>query len=230
MVAHGRNINAAGAFSAPMNPGNRSLLLGCALGCLLATAAQGQVVRNHFESDTIGAVPAFFDFVVLGAPGPAAWRVTGGHNPPSAPNFAAQIVTERPKDSIAAALRRSVNYQDGTWSIALMNEGGMGGIVFRMADEKNFLVLLVDVAGGEAVLASYRNGARQDLAKGKAAIANEWGTLKITANGPKVTATWDSKPLLEATDPAPVAGRAGMATAGHGIVSFDEFLLEPAVK
>ena len=218
-------------FSAPMNLRNRSLLAGIALVCLFAGAARGQDIRNHFESDSIGRPPAFFDFVVLGAAGPAAWRVTGGNNPPSAPNFAAQIVADRPKDSIAAALRRTANYQDGAWSIALMNEGGgQGGIVFRMADEKNFLVLLVDAGNGEAVLASYRNGTRQELAKGKATIANEWGNLKITATGPKITATWDSRPLLQATDPAPAAGRAGMATAGHGISSFDEFLLEPAAK
>ena len=217
-------------FSAPMKPRIRTLLLGLVLAGLFAGPARGQAIRNHFESDSIGRPPAFFDFVVLGAPGPAAWRVTGGHNPPSAPNFAAQILAERPNDSIAAALRRNANYQDGTWSIALMNEGGQGGIVFRMVDEKNFLVLLVDVAGGDATLASFRNGTRQELAKGKAAIVNEWGFLKITAKGPKISATWDSKPLLEATDPAPAAGRAGMATAGHAITSFDEFVLEPAAK
>jgi hypothetical protein len=217
-------------FPPPMIPRfSRAALFG-ALFALAVASARGQVLRNHFESDGLGRPPAFFDFVVLGAPGPAAWRVTGGHNPPSAPNFAAQIVDSRPKDSIAAALRRNSSYRDGNWSIALLTVSGQGGIVFRMADEKNFLVLLVDVGSGEATLASYRNGARQELAKGKAKIANEWGLLKISASGPKITATWDSKPLLEATDPAPASGRAGMATAGHGIVSFDEFLLEPAAK
>ena len=217
-------------FFAPMNVPIRHVLSAAVLACLLAGNARGQALRNHFESDSIGRQPAFFDFVVLGAPGPAAWRITGGHNPPSAPNFAAQIVADRPENSIATALRRKASYRDGTWSIAMMREGGRGGIVFRMADEKNFLVLLVDVAGGAATLAAFRDGKRQDLASGKAAIVNEWGTLKIQADGGKISASWDSKPLLEATDPAPSAGRAGMATAGHGIVSFDEFVLEPKEK
>jgi hypothetical protein len=197
---------------------------------ILAASARGQTLRNHFESDGLGRPPAFFDFVVLGAPGPAAWRVTGGHNPPSAPNFAAQIADSRPKDSIAAALRRNSSYRDGKWSIALLNLGGQGGIVFRMADEKNFLVLLVNVMTGDAVLASHRDGVRKELATGKAATTSEWGVLTIAAAGPKVTATWDGKPLLEAADPNPVSGRSGMATAGPGVASFDEFILEPAEK
>ena len=217
-------------FLGPMITRRRTALGLAVLAWLAAGTTSAQTLRSHFDSDSIGRQPAFFDFVVLGAPGAAAWRVTAGHNPPSATNFAAQIVPERPKDSIAAALRRNSSYQDGTWSIAMMREGGQGGVVFRMADEKNFLVLLVDVSGGDATLAAYRNGARQELAKGKAAIANEWGFLKITASGPKISATWDGKALLEGTDPSPTAGRSGMATAGHGITSFDEFVLDPAGK
>ena len=215
-------------FPAPMISRFRLSLAGAALALLAASGANAQTaLRSHFESDSIGRQPAFFDFVVLGAPGAAGWRVTGGHNPPSAPNFAAQIVAERPKDSIAAAIRRNSSYRDGSWSIALMRQGGQGGIVFRMADEKNFLVLLVDVAGGEATLAAYSNGTRRELARGKAAITNEWGVLKITGDGPQIAATWDGKPLLQGTDPNPGVGRSGMATAGPGIVSFDEFVLEP---
>lgn len=205
-------------------------LFAAALFALAASAAGAQALRNHFESDGLGRAPAFFDFVVLGAPGDAAWRVTGGHNPPSAPNFAAQIVDPRPKDSIAAALRRNSLYRDGNWSVALLRGSGQGGMVFRMADEKNFLALLVDVTTQQATLFSYRDGARKELAKAKAPIVNEWSILAITAAGPKISATWDGKPLLEASDPNPVAGRSGMATAGPGIASFDEFILEPADK
>jgi hypothetical protein len=205
----------------------RAVLLAAALG-LAASDATAQALRNHFESDGLGRPPAFFDFVVLGAPGPAAWRVTGGHNPPSAPNYAAQIVDSRPKDSIAAALRRSSSYRDGTWTVSLLRGTGQGGIVFRMADDKNFLALLVDLTGQDAVLLSYRDGVRRELAKGKTMSANQWSVLAITAAGPKVSATWDGKPLLEATDPNPAAGRSGMATAGPGLAAFDEFILEPA--
>jgi hypothetical protein len=99
-----------------------------------------------------------------------------------------------------------------------------------MAGEGDFLVLLVDLANGEARLSCYRKGRAADLAKGALKGRNEWGVLKITAAGPRISAEWDGKPLLEATDPNPAAGRSGMATAGPGVVSFDEFILDPATE
>jgi hypothetical protein len=217
-------------FSAPMkNVFARASFL-AALAALAVSVAAAQALRNHFESDALGTRPAFFDFTVLGAPGAAAWRVTGGKNPPSAPNYVAQIVDSRPKDSIATALRRNSLYRDGSWSVALMRGAARGGIVFRMANEKDFLVLLVNLATGQASLTRYHDGSSKELAKGQAAITNEWGFLKISGAGEKIAATWDGKPLLEAADPSPEAGRAGMATAGAGIAYFDEFNLDPSEK
>jgi hypothetical protein len=196
---------------------------------LLAAAPAGaQTLRNHFDSDGLLREPAFFDFAVLGAPGAAQWRVVSGYNPPSAPNHVTQILASRPDDSIAVALRRNSFFRDGVWSLALSRAQGRGGIVLRMAGEKDFLVLLVDLATGEARLSAYRNGRATELAKAMAKIDREWGVLKISAAGPKISAEWEDRPLLQAVDPSPAAGRSGMATAGPGIVAFDEFVLEPA--
>jgi hypothetical protein len=195
---------------------------------LAAAPAAAQTLRNHFDSDGLLREPAFFDFAVLGAPGAAQWRVVSGFNPPSAPNHVTQILASRPDDSIAVALRRNSLFRDGVWSLALSRAQGRGGIVLRMAGEKDFLVLLVDLATGEARLSAYRNGRATELAKATAKIAREWGVLKISATGPKISAEWEDRPLLQAIDPSPAAGRSGMATAGPGIVAFDEFVLEPA--
>ena len=119
-------------------------------------------------------------------------------------------------------------FRDGGLSLALRRGEGRGGIVLRMAGEKDFLVLLVDLATGDARLSAYRGGRATELAKGTAKIASEWGVLKISAAGSKISAEWDDKPLLQAVDPNPAAGRSGMATAGPGLVSFDEFVLDPA--
>jgi hypothetical protein len=195
---------------------------------LAAAPAAAQTLRNHFDSDGLLREPAFFDFAVLGAPGEAQWRVVSGYNPPSAPNHVTQILASRPDDSIAVALRRNSFFRDGVWSLALRRGQGSGGIVLRMAGEKDFLVLLVDLATGEARLSSYRNGRAAELAKATAKIAREWGVLKISATGPKISAEWEDRPLLQAVDPYLAAGRSGMATAGRGIAAFDEFVLEPA--
>jgi hypothetical protein len=51
-----------------------------------AVAQNAEKLRNHFDSDGLLREPAFFDFLVLGPPGEAEWKVVGGYNPPSAPN------------------------------------------------------------------------------------------------------------------------------------------------
>ena len=224
----GGNFSASAVLSAPMT---MKISFGAALLLLVAAAGAARTpekLRNHFDADGLLREPAFFDFQVLGAAGAAYWKVVGGYNPPSAPNHVSQVKIDRPVDSIAAAFRRNATFQDGAWSLALRQGPGRGGIVFRMSGEGDFLVLLVDLETGDARLSSYRKGKATELAKAAAKIKNEWSVLKITAAGPRISAEWDGKPLLSATDASPAAGRSGMATAGPGTVSFDEFILEPA--
>ena len=190
-------------------------------------AAAPEKSRNHFDSDAPMRAPGFFDFLVLGSPGEAEWRTVTEFNPPSAPNAVSQILEQRPSQSIAAAVRRNVTLRDGTVSLGIKRVAGQGGVVVRMADEKNFLALLIDPVSGEARLMSYRQGRATELARGKGDGQREWGSLVVTLAGPKVSATWEGKPLVEGTDPAPAAGRAAIATAGPGIMTFDEFVIEP---
>jgi hypothetical protein len=201
-----------------------------ALGLSVAAFAPAEKIRNHFDSDAAMRAPGYFDAVVWGGRGDADWKVVGDTNPPSAPNRLIQIRDGRPAGSIAAALRRTYVFQDGRVSSGMRRGAGQGGILLRAAGEKDFLVLLIDLTSGDARLTSHRDGKSTELARGTAKIAQEWGVLAIDAAGPSITATWDGAPLLKASDPRPVAGRTGLATAGPGAVSFDEFILEPAEK
>lgn len=193
----------------------------------VATAQPAQKIRNHFDTDALFQPPGFFDFVVLGAPAPAQWKVLTGKSAPSPQNYLGQIVPNRPKDSIAAALRRNVNFQDGAWSVMMLRGQGRGGIVFRMADEKNFLTLLVNLGSGEARLVSYEKGVATELGTAKGVLDREWSLLQIVAKGPHIVVRFNEKPLIEAVDPSPASGRAGVATAGPGLTSFDEFVTDP---
>jgi len=192
-----------------------------------AQAAPG-AIRNHFDADAAMRAPAFFDFVVLGAPGDADWKVTPDFNPPSAPNDVSQTIPDRPDNSIAAALRRNVSLSDGRISVYLKKLKGRAGMVFRLVSERDFLVLLLDLDRGEAKLVSYREGKPTVLGSGKATFTTLWSMLAVELHGAEIRASWAGKPLLSASDPAPAAGRVGMATAGPGPVTFDEFLIEPA--
>lgn len=195
---------------------------------LVTASARGERIRTHFDSDSAGRPPGFFDTAVWCAPGEAQWRVLADFNPPSTPNKLLQTLANRPAGSIAIALRRNYTFRDGSLSVALRKGAGLAGIALRAAGEKDFLVLFVDVASGDARLWSYRGGKSTELARGKAEIGQEWGNLSVSASGPEIAARWNDRPLLKGTDPGPEAGRIGLATTGPGAVSFDEFVFDGA--
>jgi hypothetical protein len=202
------------------------LLLAGLLGAAAAFAGEG--VRNHFDTDTAGRPPGFFDLVVLGAPGPARWLILTDLNPPSAPNKLTQVNQGRPADSIAAAIRRSYVLQDGTVSTFVKRGSGLEGLILRMADEKNFLVLLVDPGSGDAVLSAYRDGKPTELGRGRAKMERGWEKFSVVAAGPALTVLFNDEKLFEAKDPKPATGKTGLAAAGPGEASFDEFVIESA--
>ena len=208
---------------------SRKAILALALGLILgAVPATAEKVRNHFDADTPMRPPGYFDLLVWGVPGHAEWRVLADLNPPSAPNKIAQVLVTRPEDSLAVALRRTYSFADGQVSIALRKGSGLGGLVLRAVNEKDFLLLLMDVATGQTTLSSYRGGKPTELARGKADIEQEWGNLSVSASGPAIEARWNGRPLLRGSDPRPAAGRFGPATSGPGAVSFDELVFEAA--
>ena len=191
-----------------------------------AAAARGEKIRNHFDSDAVMREPAFFDFVVLHSPGEAQWKVVAEFNPPSTPNAISQVLAARPADSIGVAVRRNALLRDGVLSLGIKRAAGTGGLVFRMVDEKNYLAILIDPLTGQARLLQSRAGKTTELARGTSATPRDWGLLSVELAGPRVTATWEGKPLLEGQDAAPAAGRTGVATAGPGIMTFDEFVID----
>jgi len=211
-----------------MSPTRLAALLAFGLLFAAAASARAEKIRMHFDADSAGRPPAFFDFVVWGTPGNADWLVLGDTNPPSTPNKLVQTIATRTAGSLAVALRRTYAFQDGDVSVGVRKGSGRAGIVFRAAGEKDFVLLLLDVASGDARLTSWRDGRETELARGKASVDSEWGTLSVTASGPSLTARWNGKPLLTATDPHPAGGRLGLATTGPGHASFDELVFDGA--
>lgn len=197
-----------------------------AVALVLAAPLSAETVRNHFDSDTMVRPPAYFDLVVLGAPAAARWLVLGDPNAPSAPNCLAQVETDRPPGSIAAAVRRTYSFQDGSVKTFVKRFGGRGGLLLRMAGEKDFVVLVADMNTGDTVLTSYRDGQPTVLGRGRAALERDWEQFSVVAAGPSLTVFFRDRKLFEAKDPHPVAGRTGLVTEGPGQASFDEFILD----
>ena len=194
---------------------------------LFSGAIAAETIRNHFDTDSMMRAPGFFELVVLGPnPAPARWLVLADQNPVSAPNRLAQVELKRPLDSIAAAVRRTYAFEDGSVTTFLRQGASHAGLLLRMVDEKNFLVLMVDTATGEAVLSSWRDGKASELGRGRATFARNWEKFGVAAQGAKLTVTFDDQKLFEAADPKPESGRTGLVAAGPGEASFDEFVLE----
>jgi hypothetical protein len=194
---------------------------------LFSRAIAAETIRNHFDTDSMMRAPGFFEFVVLGPdPAPARWLVLADPNPVSAPNRLAQVELKRPADSLAAAVRRTYAFEDGSVTTFVRQSSSREGLLLRMADEKNFLVLLVDTASGEAVLTSWRDGKPSELGRGRATFARNWEKFGVVAQGTKLTVTFNDQKIFEATDPHPASGRTCLVAAGPGEASFDEFVLE----
>ena len=198
------------------------------LGIGLASApALSETIRNHFDTDSIMRAPGYFDLVVLGpAAAPARWIVLVDVNPPSTPNKLSQVESKRPADSIAAAVRRTYAFEDGRVTAFVKRGGSRAGLLLRMADERNFVVLLVDTMTGDAVLSAYRDGKPEELGRGRTKFDRDWEKFGVVARGSALTVLLNDQKLFEATDAKPVGGRTGLAAAGPGEASFDEFVLE----
>src|SRR5262249_30466852 len=169
------------------------------LGVLLSSgASRAETIRNHFDTDAMMRAPGFFELVVLGPnPSPARWLVLADQNPVSAPNRLAQVEPKRAADSIAAAVRRTYAFEDGRVTTYVRQGGSRAGLLLRMADEKNFVVLLVDTATGEAVLTSWRDGKPTPLGRAQAHFARNWEQFGVVAKGGALTVTFNDQKLFE---------------------------------
>jgi hypothetical protein len=221
---HGGILGQVSRFADSMKYRRMILLLVLSAG-VAAAPVPGETIRNDFDSDALMRPPGFFDFVVLGS-APAKWLVLTDPNPPSVPYRLVQVETKRPDDGIAIAVRRNYAFQDGSVTTFVKRGGSRAGLVLRMAGEKDFVAFLLDTRTGEARLLSIRGGQTTELGRAKAVFDRDWEKLGVVASGPSLKVFFDDRPLFEATDPKPVAGKTGLAAAGPGEASFDVFVLE----
>jgi hypothetical protein len=125
-------------------------------------------------------------------------------------------------------------YADGTVKVRLQCIDGMesvgGGVVVRMKDRRNYVVVRAD-----GVLKSLRIVAVRDQKEsvlGSVDIGSPklkaWLALEVSFQGPTIKAVLDGKATATGTDDAPVAGWCGLATDADAETQFDDFKVEPA--
>ena len=133
-----------------------------------------------------------------------------------------------PRDRVAAALRRNAAFQDGSVSTFVKRGPGRAGLVLRLSDAKNYLLLLADTRYRRAgpLELPRRQGVGARTRPG--AFERGWEKIGAKLDGASVTVSVNDKKIFDAKDPKPASGRAGVATTGPGEASFDEFLIELA--
>ena len=78
------------------------------------------------------------------------------------------------------------------------------------------------------MLSAYRDGKATELGRGHAALERAWEKFSVSAAGPTLSVSFNDQKLFEAKDPKPASGETGLAAAGPGEASFDEFVIESA--
>ncbi len=221
---HGGILGQVSRFADSMKYRRMILLLVLSAG-VAAAPAPGETIRNDFDSDALMRPPGFFDFVVLGS-APAKWLVLTDPNPPSVPYRLVQVETKRPDDGIAIAVRRNYAFEDGSVTTFVKRGGSRAGWSCAWRGEKDFVALLLDTRTGDARAA--RDSRRPDdgARARESRLRSGLGKARRRGFGSFLEGVLRDRPLFEATDPKPVAGKTGLAAAGPGEASFDVFVLE----
>jgi hypothetical protein len=213
------------------NPAKKQVwALSAALGliCALSAAEERRTVRRDFDSDAVGAVPAFLRFE--GSPGlsPEKWRVIPDASPMSRPFVAIQTeVTGDPGHFHFALSTQAGNFSDGFVQVSTKRAAAKGvargGVVIRYANPENFIAALVDFQTQTVSAISVRGGKAQVL--GTAPIStNEpiWRTVRIEASGKALHVFVSGQKAIEAEDASPRTGSAGMISEAPVPVAFDD--------
>jgi hypothetical protein len=125
-------------------------------------------------------------------------------------------------------------YADGVVKVRFQCLDGMesvgGGVVVRMKDRKNYVVVRADGVAKSLRIVAVRD--QKDTVLASADIASPklrtWLALEVTFQGANLKAVLDGKTTVTATDDAPVSGWCGLATDADAETQFDDLKIEPA--
>ena len=136
------------------------------------------------------------------------------------------------------AIASATAYLDVDLSVKLHSVSGEidqgGGLVWRLADPKNYYVARYNPLETNFRLYKVVAGKRTQLATADVDAGPGWHALRVTMRGDAIACSLDEKPLLEARDGTfPKAGRIGLWTKADAATRFDTLAVKepgPAEK
>jgi hypothetical protein len=207
------------------NTARIAALLAAALASVPSGAAPTTVNRD-FDGDTAGGVPAFFRFE--GSPGlpPERWKAI----PDAAAFSKAQVGVQTVSGGSPGQFHFGLSTQAGRFEdgsvegLAKSAARGVAhaGVVARYLDPAHFIAAVVDFRAQTVTLLSMRGG--KAVALGSGAIQSTepvWRTIRLEMSGKTLRVSVSGHVSIEAEDPDPRPGEAGLIAEAPVPVSFD---------
>jgi len=104
-------------------------------------------------------------------------------------------------------------------------EDASGGIVFRFADGKYYLIRANALEDNFRFYYYDRSRSMLDTARVRAPALGQWHTVRVVVAGDHVQGLLDGKPLLDHRDRRFAAGRVGLWTKADSITAFDDLTI-----
>jgi hypothetical protein len=200
---------------------------------LTGTAMSAQKRTFDFERDAVGQPPKGFQFAhtaKTGAPGRWVVQQDGGAK------CLAQTDPDRTRSRFPMAVVTDVNAADVDLSVRFKPISGRvdqaAGLVWHYQDEDNYYIARANALEGNVVTYKVQQGKRTDLpVKGegrtygkKANVpSQQWGTLRIVANGPRIEVYVNGSKLYEVEDTTFTSpGKVGVWTKADSVTCFDD--------
>jgi hypothetical protein len=208
----------------------QSILVAMVLCSSLPAAARDKVVRD-FESDSVGAPPAGFEFARTGNGAEGKWVVRiekGGDK-----NHVLVQESADPTDyRFPVAVLKDGAYRDITLIVRarpLSGKVDQGfGLVWRYKDANNYYITRCNADEDNCTIYHTVNGSRRAFLNQSVKVGkNTWHTLKLEAAGDHFVVWYDGNKVLDAKDETfKDGGQVGLWTKADSVIEFDDFTVE----
>jgi hypothetical protein len=104
-----------------------------------------------------------------------------------------------------------------------------GGLAVRLTDADNYYVVRANALEDNVNLYRVIKGRRQQIKGASAKVSSgEWHTIGLKAQGPRLSVSFDGKPLFTAEDRTfPGPGKVALWTKADSVTRFDRLEIKP---
>ena len=215
---------------------NRRMFLGAALALsYLATAARVQGMTGSIDLSRYPVGPLPPDFLTSWRTGKGAigdWRVV--EDPSASQGKAIAQLSADPTDyRFPLAVYEPLPAQDAEASVrfkAISGKGDRaGGLAVRLTDADNYYVVRANALEDNVRLYRVVKGDRQQMASASVKVSSGvWHTLALRAEGDRLSASFDGKPLLTHSDRTFTGlGKVALWTKADSVTRFDRLEIRP---